>query len=113
MAYDLDLADRIRLYLSEFYQLKVDEKKMFGGLAFVIHGKMCVNASGENLMCRFDPALTEELSKKKGFIPMIMRGKKLEGYCYVAPEGFKTKKDFEYWLNVCLAFNKQAKSSKK
>jgi TfoX/Sxy family transcriptional regulator of competence genes len=113
MAYDLDLADRIRLYLTEFYRLKVEEKRMFGGLAFLINGKMCVNVSGEKLMCRFDPARTEELSKKKGYQPMIMRGKKLEGYCYISSEGFKSKKDFEYWVNLCLEFNKQAKASKK
>jgi hypothetical protein len=42
-----------------------------------------------------------------------MRGKEYKGYCYVAPDGFKSKKDFEYWVNLCVDFNKEAKSSKK
>lgn len=113
MAYDTKLADRIKTYLLEFKTLKLEEKSMFGGLAFMINGKMCVNVSGENLMCRFHPDLIDELALKKGFQPMIMKGKIYKGYCYVAPEGFKAKKDFEYWLNLCLTYNKEAKSSKK
>lgn len=113
MAYDAKLADRVREYLFLFPKLKIDEKKMFGGLAFMINEKMCINVSGENLMCRFDPDLTQDLSEKTGFMPMVMKGKELKGYCYVEPKGFKNKKDFEYWINLCLDFNDKAKSSKK
>lgn len=67
MAYDTKLADRIREYLVDFPNLKVEEKKMFRGLTFMINGKMCVSVSGENLMCRFDPNLQEEVAKKKVF----------------------------------------------
>jgi hypothetical protein len=56
MAYDLKLAERIREYLARLPNLKVEEKKMFSGLAFMVNGKMCVNVSGENMMCRVDPA---------------------------------------------------------
>lgn len=86
---------------------------MFSGLAFMVNDKMCINVSGEKLMCRFDPDLEEEVSEKNGFQPMIMRGRQLNGYCYVDPIGFTTKKDFEYWINLCLDYNKKAKSSKK
>lgn len=113
MAYDIKLADRIREYLVQFPKLKIEEKEMFRGLAFMVNGKMCINVSGENLMCRFDPALQEEVAERNGFLPMIMKGKELNGYCYVEPEGFKRKADFEYWANLCLAFNEKAKSSKK
>jgi hypothetical protein len=113
MAYDIKLADRIREYLVQFPKLKVEEKKMFRGLAFMINGKMCVNVSDKNLMCRFDPDLTKDIAKRKGFLPMIMKGKEYKGYCYVEPAGFKNKKDFEYWVNLCLNFNDKAKSSKK
>lgn len=112
MAYDTNLADRVREYLILFPKLKIDEKKMFGGLAFMINGKMCINVSGDNLMCRFDPDLTQDITEKRGFMPMIMRGKEYTGYCYVEPIGFKNKKDFEYWINLCLDFNDKAKSSK-
>ena len=67
MAYNTKLADRIRAYLIDFTKLKVEEKKMFGGLAFMINGKMCVNVSGENLMCRFDPNMQETVQKKRVF----------------------------------------------
>jgi hypothetical protein len=113
MAYDLKLADRIRAYLSEIPKIKVKEKEMFSGVVFMVNGKMCVNVSHENIMCRFDPALYEDVTERKGFLPMIMRGKKLKGYCYVSPDGFKSKKDFEYWMNLCLTFNPNAKASKK
>ena len=44
---------------------------------------------------------------------MIMKGRQYEGYVYVSEEGFKSKKDFEYWIGLCLDFNKKAKASKK
>lgn len=113
MAFDINLADRVRNYLKDFPELNIEEKKMFGGLAFKVNGKMCINISKNNLMCRFDPELSMELSLKKGFQPMVMKGKNMKGYCYVEPEGFKNKNDFEYWINLCLEYNERAKSSKK
>lgn len=113
MAYDTLLADRVREYLAEFPKLEIEEKEMFGGLAFLVNSKMCVNVSGQNLMCRFDPTLTKELSEKAEFVPMIMKGKEYKGYCYVEPIGIKTQKNFEFWINLCLDFNERAKSSKK
>lgn len=113
MPYNTKLADRIREHLYTKPKIKVEEKEMFKGMVFMVNGKMCINVSGDNLMCRFDPALLEELSEKAGFEPMIMKGKQLKGYCYVTPEGFKSKKDFEFWVNLCLDFNATAKASKK
>lgn len=113
MAYDTQLAERVREHLSKTPRLKIEEKHMFSGLAFMVNGEMCVNVSGDNLMCRFDPALQEEVAEKNGFEEMIMKGRKLNGYCYVSPDGFKSKKDFEYWINLCLDFNEKAKASKK
>jgi hypothetical protein len=113
MAYDTILADRVREYLADFPNLEIEEKKMFRGLTFMVNGKMCVSVSGENLMCRFDPTLQEKVAEKKGFQSMIMKGREYKGYCYINPAGIKTKKDFEYWVNLCLSFNEKAKSSKK
>jgi len=113
MAYDTKLAQRVREYLAQFPEHKIEEKEMFRGLAFLVNGKMCVNVSGQNLMCRFDPGITGQLTEKNGFSPMIMKGKEYKGYCYVEPQGIKNKKDFEFWLTLCLAFNSKAKSSKK
>jgi TfoX/Sxy family transcriptional regulator of competence genes len=113
MPYDTNLADRIREYLTRFPKLKIEEKKMFSGVGFMVNGKMCVNVSGENLMCRFDPALQELVAEKNGYQPMIMKGKELKGYCYIQPIGFKSKKNFEYWVNLCLNYNERAEASKK
>ena len=113
MAFDTKLADRIREHLLEINDLKVEEKKMFRGLTFMVNDKMCICVSGENMMCRFDPKLQEQVAEKIGFQTMLMKGKEYKGYCYVEPNGFKQKKDFNYWLDLCLDFNKRAKSSKK
>jgi len=113
MSFDQKLADRVRTYLSEVPGIKVEEKKMFKGLAFMANEKMCVNVSGENLMCRFDPAMQQEIETRVGYLPMIMRGKELKGYCYVSPQGIKKEKDLEYWIELSLEFNAKAKSSKK
>ena len=111
MALNPGLTKRVRDILPK--DVIIEEKKMFSGMAFMINDKMCVNVSGEKLMCRFDPVLKEEVSEKTGYEPMIMKGKELKGYCYVESIGFNSKKDFEYWINLCLDYNKRAKSSKK
>ncbi len=110
MAYNEKLADKLRKALSEISNLK--EKKMFGGLAFMVNDKMCINVSGDNLMCRFNHDLEDNISKKKGYQKVIMKGREFKGYCYVKPEGFKTKKQFDFWINLCLDFNAETKSSK-
>ena len=113
MAYNEQLAKRVREYLKNRPGLNIEEKKMFGGLAFLINSKMCVNVSGERLMCRFDPKLKDELSRRIGYENMVKRGREYKGYCYIHPEGFSKQKDFEFWINLCLEFNEHAKSSKK
>jgi TfoX N-terminal domain len=112
MAYDTKLADRIREYLAQVPGLEIEEKKMFNVLNFMVNGKTCVCVSGENLMCRFDPKLQEEVSEKPGYETMLMKGKTYKGYCYVNPDGIKAQKDFAYFVDLCLDYNKIAKKSK-
>lgn len=111
MAYSEQLAAKVRDRLQQHEQRFFD-KKMFGGLAFLINGKMCINISGKRLMCRYHPELEELVKNKPGYVPMIMRGKALKGYCYVEPVGFKQEADFEYWIKICLDFNEELKVSK-
>ncbi|UHO37065.1 TfoX/Sxy family protein [Chryseobacterium capnotolerans] len=113
MAYNTELADRVREWLAQVNDIKVEEKKMFGGLAFLVNDKMCINISHDNLMCRYNPEKEEEVAEKTGFLPMIMRGKQLKEYCYVEPIGFQKPEDFQYWMKLCLEYNKIAKASKK
>jgi TfoX N-terminal domain len=113
MAYDIDLADKVREYLAEIPDLDIEEKKMFNVLNFMVNGKTCVCVSGENLMLRFDPNLQGELAEKNGYETMLMKGKEYKGYCYINPYGFQDKKDFDYFLNLCVEYNKISKVSKK
>lgn len=113
MAYDINLADRVREFLAEVPNIEVGEKEMFATLNFMVNGKTCVCVSGENLMLRFDPKRQEELSEKDGYETMLMKGKEYKGYCYINPEGFRNKNDFEYFINLCLDYNKVSKKSKK
>ena len=113
MAYDTRLADRIRDYLENIPDIEIEERKMFRGMTSMVNGKMCVNVSGQNLMCRFDPTLTDELEEKIGFLPMLMKSKKYEGYCYIEPIGLISNEDIEFWINLCLDFNEKVKPSKR
>ena len=111
MAYDEKLADRIREALTDIP--RVEEKKMFRGVTFMVNGKMCVTVSGDEMMCRIDPEIQNEALKKKGSRIVIMKGRQMMGWIKVSEEGFKNKKDFDYWIKLCLDFNAKAKASKK
>ena len=111
MAYNEKLADRIRMALSHIPDVK--EKKMFGGLAFMVYGKMCVTAGADRIMCRIDPAIHDEVIRKKDCTAVIMRGREYKGYVHVSEDSIKKKKDFDYWIGLALDFNKIAKASKK
>jgi isopenicillin N synthase-like dioxygenase len=113
MAYDIKLADRVREFLAEIPNIDIEEKEMFAVLNFMVNGKTCVCVSGENLMLRFDPKLQGELAEKNGYEMMLMKGREYKGYCYINPEGFQSKKDFEYFIDLCLEYNKISKASKK
>lgn len=112
MAHNLELANRIREFLATKTKLKIEEKKMFRGLTFMVNNKMCVSVSNDNLMCRFDQTLQSEIAERKGFQSMIMKGREYKGYCYVSADGYKMKKDFEFWLHLCLTFNDKAKATR-
>ena len=111
MAYNEKLADQIREALVDVP--KVEEKKMFRGVTFMVNCKMCVSVSHDDMMCRIDPALHEELVEKEGCRTVKMGGRESKGFVYIAEEGMKTKKDFDYWIALALDFNKRAKSAPK
>ena len=111
MPYNEKLADRIRIRIAEIP--KVEEKFMFGGVCFMVKGKMCVGIVKDEMMCRIGPDAYETALEKNGCREMVFTGKPMKGYVYVSDEGMKTKKDFDYWINLCLEFNNKAKASKK
>lgn len=102
MAYDEDLADRIRSLMG---RRKYVEKKMFGGLAFLVGGNMSVAASGQGgLLARCDPAETQRLLKLKGVEPMVMRGKAMDGWLRVDATAVTTDKALGAWVDRCVGY---------
>jgi hypothetical protein len=98
MAYDEDLADRIRELIS--VERGVAEKRMFGGLAFLINGNMSVAASGRGgLMVRVPPDETDKLLTRAHVEPMIMAGRETRGWLRVSIEGVKTKRQLQGWVS--------------
>ncbi len=111
MAFNEKLNDRIR---EAFVDLpNVEEKYMFGGCCFMLNGKMCIGVVEDEMMCRIGPDAYEDALEKPGCREMIFTGRPMRGYVFVEEEGFKTKKQFEYWIDLCIAFNEHAKASKK
>ena len=105
MPYDEDLANRLRELLAD--EDGITEKKMFGGLAFLLHGHMSVSASGRGgLLARIDPAETEAMLKKAHVSLMEMGGRTMDGWLRVAPEGTKTKRQLEPWVKRSLGYVK-------
>lgn len=111
MAFNEKLSDRIRESLSA--TPKVEEKYMFGGICYMVDGKMCVGVVGDEMMCRIDPEVYETALSKPGCREMVFTGRPMKGYVFVSDEGMKARKEFEYWIGLCLEFNKKAKASKK
>jgi TfoX/Sxy family transcriptional regulator of competence genes len=111
MAYNEKLAERVRTALAEIP--KVEEKRMFRGVAFMVNGKMCITVGDDEIMCRIDPAQHDKAIEKNGYRTMVMKGREYRGYVLVTEEGRKTKKDFEYWIALALDFNEKAKASPK
>jgi TfoX/Sxy family transcriptional regulator of competence genes len=112
MAYNEKLADRTREIICLSHK-NVEEKKMFGGLCFMVNGKMCVGVEQERLMVRLDPERYDEAMEKDGCKPMDFTGKIMKGYVFVDIDSLNTKKKLEYWVKLALEFNSKAKASKK
>lgn len=112
MAYNEKLANNVRELIALTHK-KVEEKKMFGGLCFMVNDKMCVGVEKERLMIRLDPAKYDEVLEKEGCKPMDFTSKVMKGYVFVDAGVLTTKKKLEYWVNLALDYNKVAKSSKK
>ena len=103
MAYDEDLVNRLRELLAD--QDGVTEKKMFGGLAFLVHGNMSVSASRTGgLLARADPAATDAMLERPHASRMEMGGRSMDGWISVAPEGVRTKRDLAWWVRRSLAY---------
>jgi len=102
MAYSEALADRIRVALAG--TKKIVEKKMFGGIAFMINDKMCVGVHKDDLILRCEPDMTDELIVKKGARPFDLSGKPMKGWLLVESGGCKTDKQLIAWIKEGVEF---------
>jgi TfoX/Sxy family transcriptional regulator of competence genes len=103
VAYDEKLADRIRELIGSDPGLT--EKKMFGGLAFLIGGNMAVAASGQGgALVRVDPARSDTLVATTNARLMEMRGRQMQGWLRVDPEDLRTKRQLAKWVELGTAY---------
>ena len=106
--YDEDLADRLRELLSG--ERGLEEKRMFGGLAFLINGNMAVAASGQGgLLVRVPPENADKLLESKHVSPMVMAGREARGWLRVADDGVKTKRQLQTWVSRGVGYAKTLK----
>lgn len=89
-----------------------EEKKMMGGITFMVHEKMCFGGFQGGLLCRIDPAARTSLLERPGAEIVRQGGREMKGYVLVQPFGFESYAALEFWVGECLRYNPQAKSRK-
>ena len=112
MAYDEFQADRVRHILRD-KDYAWEEKKMMGGLCFMVDDKMLIGVESERLMVRIGGEAAPKALKKKHCIPMDFTGRPMKAFVWVNGPGYDKDKDLEHWVQLALEFNPLAKSSKK
>jgi len=111
MAYDEELADRIRDLIGG--EPDLTEKKMFGGLAFLIGGNMAVAASGQGgALVRVDPAQSDTLVATTNARPMEMRGRAMQGWLRVDSGDLRTKRQLAKWLKLGTTYARSPRSAR-
>ncbi len=103
MAYDEELAERIRELVGG--EAGLTEKKMFGGLAFLIGGNLAVAASGQGgVLVRVDPAQSDALVATTSARPMEMRGREMAGWLRVGPDDVRTRRQLARWVRLGTSY---------
>jgi TfoX/Sxy family transcriptional regulator of competence genes len=103
MAYDEGLADRVREAVAG--EPGVTEKRMFGGLAFLVHGNMAVSASSQGgLLLRIDPADAESHTERPGVRRFEMRGREMDGWLRIDSDAIAGDEDLQRWVDTGLAY---------
>ncbi len=97
MAYDEEMADRIRVVLSG--RGAFEEKKMFGGLCYLVGGKMALGLTKDDLMVRVGPSDHERFLAEPGARPMDFTGRPMKGYVYVGESGLEDDEALATWVN--------------
>ena len=103
MAYSETLAIRIRAILTD--HPLITEKKMFGGLTFMLGGNMCCGVVGDDLMARVGPSQHEEALAQPHARPMDFTGRTMKGLLFVGPGGIASDTDLKTWIDRCVKFS--------
>jgi TfoX/Sxy family transcriptional regulator of competence genes len=103
MPLDETLVDRVRTALGT--GRRIEEKRMFGGTAFMVEGKLCVSVGKARIMCRIDPAIHDAALKRDGCTTVVMKGRAYRGYVHIADDALKTRRELGYWVRLALDFN--------
>ncbi len=112
MAYDEYLADRIRQQLTQRH-VRFEEKRMMGGLCFMVNDKMCLGVSDERLMARTDPDDYTRLLAEPGAHEMDFTGRPMRGFLFIDGEGIDEDDALGGWVQRCLDYNPKASRSKR
>jgi hypothetical protein len=102
MAYSEDLAERVRKVMKG--RRGLSEKKMFGGLSFLMRGRMCCGVLGEKLVVRVSPEEYDDILENPHIAPMDFTGRALKGFVYVLPGGTKSDEALKKWIGLAVAF---------
>lgn len=111
MAGDDELSSRIRAALAHVRD--VTEKRMFGSMAFLVRGKLCISGRAECIMCRIDPALHAAALEREGCRTVLMKGREYRGYVFVDADAVRTEQALKYWVDLALNYNEAIASRKK
>src|SRR5215468_7646946 len=106
MSDDDALQSRVRAALAGVPN--VEEKKMFGGITFMVGGKMCVSAGKGRIMCRIDPTGHDAALKRPGCRTVVMKKRRYRGYVFVDASALNTRRQLQYWIELALAYNARA-----
>lgn len=107
MGFDELLAERVRNLFRED-AIAFEEKKMMGGLCFMVDRKMCVGIEKDRLMARIGPDNYEAALSRKGCVPMDLTGRPMRGFVFVNPEGLESRRDLKSWIALAIEFNPHA-----
>ena len=84
---------------------------MFGGITFMVRGKMCVSVGRDRIMCRIDPDLHDSLLEREGCRTVVMKGRQYRGFVYVDARALKPERELEHWIGLALDYNNKTNVS--
>ena len=111
MPADPALADRVARHFAA-KNIPAETKRMMGGLVFMVHGKMCVGVEPHRLMARIGPDAEAAALRRPGCRPMDFTGRPMKGFVFIDAASLRTARQLDFWLDLALAFNPQARASR-